>query len=326
MRLKTKVIVNPESNRGRTRKRWGEIREGLRHFVREFKYEFTEKPLHATDIAREAIKDGTELVIGVGGDGTMNEIANGFYEDRRIINPETTLGIVPSGTGCDLTKSLNIPAGLKDALKVISEAPAVRMDVGKVRFTANDGGEEERFFLNIADFGIGGEVVREVNERRLQRKASSYVRCLVSTMVHYRNKRVRIRVDGRDLPDGEYLIGAVANGRIFGKGMKVAPDAELDDGLFDAVLVRGFQLLRVLPPRLEAHERQPPLPPQGHRGAGPEGRSLARGGRGRPARARRRTARPAARDLRDRPPQPARQRVPAADAQLTLAASVRIAA
>jgi diacylglycerol kinase (ATP) len=241
MRLKTKVIINPESNRGRTRKRWGEIREGLRHFVREFKFEFTDKPQHATDIAREAIKDGAELVIGVGGDGTMNEIANGFYEDRRIINPEATLGIVPSGTGCDLVRSLNIPAGLKGALKVISDATAVRMDVGKVRYTANDGREEDRFFLNIADFGIGGEVVREVTERRLQRRASSYVRCLVSTMARYKNKRVSIRVDGKDLPDGEYLIGAVANGKIFGKGMKVAPGAELDDGLFDAVLIRGFR-------------------------------------------------------------------------------------
>jgi diacylglycerol kinase (ATP) len=241
MRLKTKVIVNPESNRGRTRKRWGEIRDGLKSFIREYKFEFTEKPLQATDIAREAIKDGAELVIGVGGDGTINEIANGFYEDRRMINPEATLGVVPSGTGCDLIKSLNIPAGLRGALQVITEAPAVRMDVGKVRFTSNAGDQEERFFLNIADFGLGGEVVREVTERRLRRKASSYVRCLVTTMVRYRNKRVHIRIDGRPLPDGEYLIGAVANGRIFGKGMKVAPDARLDDGLFDSVLIRGFR-------------------------------------------------------------------------------------
>ena len=243
MRLKTKVIINPESNRGRTRKRWGEIREGLRHFIREFKFEFTEKPLHATDLAREAIKDGTELVIGVGGDGTMNEIANGFYEDSRIINPEATLGLVPSGTGCDLVKSLNIPAGLRGALQVISGAPSVRMDVGRVRYRSNAGLEEERFFLNVADFGLGGEVVRRVTDRRLQRKASSYVRCLVTTMVHYRNKRVRVRVDGETLPDGEYLIGAVANGKIFGKGMKVAPDALLDDGLFDSVLVKGFRFL-----------------------------------------------------------------------------------
>jgi len=242
-RFKTQVIVNPESNQGRTRRRWNEIREALKKSLREYKYEFTEKPLHAIEITRQAIKDGTELVIGVGGDGTMNEIANGFFEDRRAINPEATLGIVPSGTGCDLTRSLNIPPGLTNALKVITEAPSVQMDVGKVRFKNHQGADDERFFLNVADFGLGGEVVRKVNQRRLERKASSYVRCLITTMIQYRSKRVRIRVDGRELPQGEYLIGAVANGRIFGKGMKVAPEARLDDGLFDSVLVRSMKFL-----------------------------------------------------------------------------------
>ena len=243
MRHKTQVIVNPASNQGRTRKRWTEIREALRTFIREFKYEFTEKPFHATELTRQAIKDGNDLVIGVGGDGTMNEIANGFFENRLIINPEATLGVVPAGTGCDLTKSLRIPPGLRNALKVIIEAPSVRMDVGKVRFTTGDGLEDERYFLNVADFGVGGEVVRRVNQRRLERKASSYVRCLVEAMVQYRSRKVRIRVDGRPLPEGQYLIGAVANGRIFGKGMKIAPRAELDDGLFDAILVRSMKFL-----------------------------------------------------------------------------------
>jgi YegS/Rv2252/BmrU family lipid kinase len=242
-RLKTHVIVNPESNQGRTRKRWGDIREALKKFIREYKFEFTEKPFHATEITRQVIKDGTELVIGVGGDGTMNEIANGFFEENRMINPEATLGVVPAGTGCDLTKSLNIPPGLTNALKVITEAPSVRMDVGQVRFKNHEGRDEERFFLNVADFGLGGEVVRKVNDRRLQRKASSYVRCLVTTMLQYRSKRIRIRVDGEGLPQGEYLIGAVANGRIFGKGMKVAPGARLDDGLFDNVLVRSMRFI-----------------------------------------------------------------------------------
>ncbi len=243
MRFKTQVIVNPESNRGRTRKRWNEIREALRSAIREYRCEFTEKPFHATEITRQAIKDGHDLVIGVGGDGTMNEIANGFFEDRRIINPEAALGVVPAGTGCDLTKSLNIPSGLHNALKVITEAPSVQMDVGKVRFRNHAGEEDERFFLNVADFGLGGEVVRKVNQRRLERKASSYVRCLVETMIQYRSRRVGIRIDGQDLPHGEYLIGAVANGRIFGKGMKVAPEARLDDGLFDTILVRSMRFV-----------------------------------------------------------------------------------
>ncbi len=242
-RLKAQVIVNPESNQGKTRKRWKQIKEAIKTYIHEFAYEFTEKPFQAIDLAREAIKAGSELIIGVGGDGTMNEIANGFFEGREIINPETTLGVLPSGTGSDLTKSLKIPRRLKDALQVITQAPSSLIDVGRVTFQDHNGKESERFFLNVADFGLGGEVVKRVNQNRLQRKASSYVRCLVSAMVNYKSKRLRIRVDGKEIPEAEYLVGAVANGRIFGKGMKVAPTAQLDDGLFDFVLVKGMKFL-----------------------------------------------------------------------------------
>jgi len=243
MFLKTQVIVNPESNKGRTRKRWKQIKEALKTFLKEFKYEFTEKPSQATEISRIAIKEGTELIVGVGGDGTMNEIANGFYENQRIINPTTTLGIVPSGTGCDFIRSMNIPLNLKNALKVITQAPSSWIDIGRVRFKSHEGKNQERFFLNVADFGIGGEVVRKINENRMKRKASSYLRCLISTFIVYKNKKVRIKIDDKDLPVEEYLVGTISNGQIFGKGMKIAPQAKLDDGLFDVVLVKRMKKL-----------------------------------------------------------------------------------
>ncbi len=246
MFLKTRVIVNPESNKGRTKRRWNQIREALKTFLKEFKYEFTEKPLQAIEISRDAIKEGTELIVGVGGDGTINEIANGFYENQRIINPDTVLGIVPSGSGCDLIRSLNIPLNLRQALRVITQAPSSWIDIGRVHYRNHSGEGEERYFLNVADFGIGGEVVKKVNENRMKRKASSYLRCLLSTFFSYKNKRVRIKIDGEELPIEEYLIGTVSNGRIFGKGMKIAPQAKLDDGLFDVVLVKGMKVMEFL--------------------------------------------------------------------------------
>lgn len=241
--LKTRVIVNPASNRGRTRRRWLEIKESLKSFFKEFKYDFTEKPFQAAELAREALKNGTELLIGVGGDGTVNEIANGFFEDQRAINPEATLGIVPSGTGCDLMRSLNIPRNLKNAVKFISEAPDQAIDVGQVTFADPQGQVSRRYFLNIADFGLGGEVVRRVNKERLKRKASSYVRCLIEAMLSFKGHEVQISVDGQKQTIGRYLIGAVANGQIFGKGMKVAPRACLDDSLFDIILVKSLSFL-----------------------------------------------------------------------------------
>ncbi len=245
-RLKTQVIVNPESDQGRTGRRWADIKEALRVFFQEFKCDFTEKPLQAIEIARSSIKEGSELIIGVGGDGTINEIANGFFENRRLLNPASRLGILPSGTGSDLTKSLRIPARWKQALKLLTQAQAARIDVGLTTFRDQTGQLSERLFLNVADFGLGGEVVRRVNEQRLARKTSSYLRCLVSAMVSYTSRRVCVNVDGSELPADCYLIGAVANGRIFGKGMKVAPRARLDDGLFDFVLVKSMKLVEFL--------------------------------------------------------------------------------
>lgn len=243
MFLKTQVIINPESNKGKTGKRWKYIKEGLKSFLKEFKYEFTEKPLQAIEISRVAIKEGMELIVGVGGDGTMNEIANGFYENQKIINPEVSLGIVPSGTGCDFTRSLNIPSKLKKALEVITQAPSSLIDIGRAKFKSHSGKEEERYFVNVADFGIGGEVVKKVSQNKMRRKASSYMRCLISTFITYKNKKLRIRIDDEELPIDEYMIGAISNGRIFGKGMKIAPDARLDDGLFDVVLIKGMKML-----------------------------------------------------------------------------------
>jgi len=243
MPLKTQVIVNPESNQGRTKKRWKRIKEALKSFLKEFKTEFTEKPLQAVEISRAAIKEGTELVIGVGGDGTINEIANGFFEMEEPINPETALGIVPSGTGSDFSKSLKIPLGLRNALMVITQAPSNRIDIGKVTYKNHSESEDQRFFFNVSDFGIGGEVVYKMNQERMEKNASSYFKSLISTFMSYSHKKLHISVDGQEIPLDEYMVGAIANGRIFGKGMKVAPEASLDDGLFDLVLVKKMSKL-----------------------------------------------------------------------------------
>jgi YegS/Rv2252/BmrU family lipid kinase len=241
MSLKTQVIVNPESNKGRTRRRWGQIKEALHAFLKEFKYEFTEKPSQAIDISRAAIREGSELIVGVGGDGTINEIANGFFDGRDIINPETIMGIVPSGTGCDFIKSLNIPTNLKKAMQVITQAPSPKIDIGRARFQTHAGSDAERYFLNVADFGFGGEVLERMNQDRAKRKASSYLKNTLATFFQYKSKRIKLKVDGEEIPREEYLIGAISNGRIFGKGMKIAPNARLDDEFFDIVLVKGMK-------------------------------------------------------------------------------------
>lgn len=243
---KTQVIVNPESNKGRTRRRWAQIKEALSAFLKEFKYEFTEKPSQAIDISRAAIREGSELIVGVGGDGTINEIANGFFDGKTIINPNTVMGIVPSGTGCDFMRSLHIPSNLKKAMQVITQAPSPTIDVGRAKFQTHAGIHAERYFLNVADFGFGGEVLERMNQNRARRKAASYLKSTLITFFQYKNKRIKLKVDGEEIPKDEYLIGAISNGRIFGKGMKIAPNARLDDEQFDIILVKGMKVWEFL--------------------------------------------------------------------------------
>jgi YegS/Rv2252/BmrU family lipid kinase len=245
---KVHVIVNPSSAHGRTGKRWETIKGAIRSHFREFKYVFTEKPRQATEIARVLLHDGFDLLIGVGGDGTLNEISSGFLHaaSGKAINSEAAVGIIPSGTGSDFIRFMKVPGDFEKSAARIKNSRRRQIDMGRIRYGAA-GGEQTQYFINVADFGLGAEVIRHISSiSSTRRGALTYYRGLLSTMMRYQSKRVRITLDdGRQL-QGEFLIGAVANGRIFGGGMVIAPQAEPDDGLFDLVLIEPMGKLEVL--------------------------------------------------------------------------------
>ncbi len=241
------VIVNPFSARGRTERRWETIRLAIKAHFREFKYVFTEKPRQATEIARELIKDGFDLIIGVGGDGTLNEISSGFFSDYsgKAINQDAALGIIPSGTGSDFIRSMKIPREFEKSVAWIKNSKSKKIDIGKI--TYGGAGGKEQFFINVADFGLGAEVIKKVsNVQSSQRGAFTYYRGLLATLMNYQSKTVSLAIDGGEPLQGEFLIGAVANGRIFGGGMIIAPQAEPDDGFFDLVLIRDMKKMEII--------------------------------------------------------------------------------
>ncbi|MBN2346817.1 MAG: diacylglycerol kinase family lipid kinase [Candidatus Aminicenantes bacterium] len=246
---KVHVIVNPCSARGRTAKHWELIKEAIRSHFREFKYVFTEKPRQATEIARELLRDGFDLLIGVGGDGTLNEISCGFFNagSDRAINQEAAVGIIPSGTGSDFIRFMRVPREFERSAARIKNSPSRRIDIGKITYGRAGGASRVQYFVNVADFGLGAEVIRNLSRVQTARRgAFTYYRGLLSTLMSYRNKKVHMTLDdGRHL-EGEYLIGAVANGRIFGGGMIIAPQAEPDDGFFDLVLVEAMKKLEIV--------------------------------------------------------------------------------
>lgn len=246
---KVHVIVNPFSARGQTEKRWETIKAALCSHFREFKYIFTEKPRQATEIARELLQQGFDLLIGVGGDGTLNEISNGFFsaQSSQVINRDAALGIIPSGTGSDFIRFMKVPREFEKSAARIKNSQNRKIDIGKITYGGAVGKNKTQYFINVADFGLGAEVIRNIsNIQSTRRGAFTYYRGLLSTMMKYSSKNVKLTLDDRQQLQGEYLIGAVANGRIFGGGMVIAPQAEPDDGFFDLVLIESMKKLEIL--------------------------------------------------------------------------------
>jgi diacylglycerol kinase (ATP) len=239
--MKPFVVVNPASGGGRTGRAMSEISRALGAAIGDVSMVTTDGPGAATRLTANAIGRGHSLIIAVGGDGTVNEVVNGFFRDGRMINPEATLGIVTSGTGGDFRKTLGIAAGFGASIEHLRQAAPRRVDLGRVMFTDASGAPRDRHFLNISSFGLSGDVVARVNRARYSKLLGGKAAFLWSTfrsLAAHRNRRVRITIDDHFDETVNVALGAVCNGRFFGGGMMVAPGAELSDGLFDVVWLR----------------------------------------------------------------------------------------
>ncbi|MBL0219268.1 MAG: diacylglycerol kinase family lipid kinase [Myxococcales bacterium] len=243
---RTVVIVNPKSQGGKLGKRWTEVAEIL---GRAFPFDeaITQGVGDATRLAREALRGGAGRIIAIGGDGTVNEVVNGFFEDGVAIAPEATLGLIPFGTGGDFRRSLGIPQSTHEAATVIAAGHRRKIDVGKLGFVATDGSPATRMFANIASFGVSGVVDRLVNEsgKKLGGKLS-FMFASVRATWSYKNQRVQLVFDGKDRAELSINTVAIANGKFFGGGMKVAPAAEIDDGTFEVVSIGDLGMGEVL--------------------------------------------------------------------------------
>ena len=196
---------------------------------------------------------GYEMIVSMGGDGTNNEVINGFFENGAPIRPDAVLAVLPMGTGGDFVKTIGIPKVLDEALPFLAGTATTPCDAGHLTYFRHDGAPAEMYFLNIADFGMGGEIVHRVNNTtKLLRGFLSFLWGTVRTAASYKDKHVRLVVDGKDI--GEHIIRnvVIANGRYFGGGMHIAPEAEIDDGLFDILILRkttvaqGVKVLRMI--------------------------------------------------------------------------------
>lgn len=247
------VIINPTSAGGATGRAWPQLASDLRTHFGAFNCAFTEKAGDGQLIAAREAGRGRSLIIACGGDGTISEVANGILES----GADAELGILPSGTGGDLRRTLSIPARAADAAAMLHYGRSIRMDVGRVEFQNRSGARARRYFLNVASCGMGGEVIRRVEENSAGWLATAsrriggggqlaYALASLQTSVALTKPTLGIQLDDR--PEFRLVVAnlCIANARYFGGGMKIAPEAKLNDGLLDVVAVGDLSTVEIL--------------------------------------------------------------------------------
>lgn len=234
----TLVIVNPASAGGRTAKQWPLVQRCLVDAGVDFVPRITSAPADAIALTREGLREGYARIVAVGGDGTLNEVVNGYFDPdtREPINPEAVVGLLPSGTGGDFRKTAGIPLNHAAACALLARGDARPVDCGRIDYHGG-GAPPPRWFVNIADCGIGGDVVHRVNlSRKSAGGTATFLYHSLAALMTFGSRMVRVDVDGR-VTEGPMESVVIANGRYFGGGMHVAPHAALDDGLFDVLTV-----------------------------------------------------------------------------------------
>jgi YegS/Rv2252/BmrU family lipid kinase len=238
--MKTLAIINPRSAGGKTGRDAQTIARRLADVTGPLTVAMTNAPMDATRLTTHALRDGYERVVAVGGDGTINEVVNGFFQNGLPINPEAEFALLNLGTGGDFRKTFDIDAGFDASLERIAEGRVRRIDVGRLSYVTDEGKTGDRHFANIASFGMSGDVMHRVNKAtRIKRWTGRFAftwGSLVS-LFRYKARPVRLKVDTAFDEVVSVSTCAVCNGQFFGGGMRVAPDASPDDGLLDVIVI-----------------------------------------------------------------------------------------
>jgi len=245
-----KVIVNPVAGSRSVGREWQRISRQLQKAGLSFDYEFTKGIGDAIEIAKRAADGGYQLLIAVGGDGTVNEVANGILRSTKSGN--TILGIVSTGTAHAFALSLGIDEGHVNACSFLGNQGRALIDVGVVQ-CCSQGQTIKRFFVNEASVGFSAEVVDawKYLPTRFGHSLNLALRTVAGykSLAAHRNKRLSLRV-GNDVEFIYCCDVVVANGRYLADGMQIAPHASLDDGLLDVVIVGDMtksELLKIRP-------------------------------------------------------------------------------
>ena len=249
MPAKTLVVINPNSAGGATGRRWPDVEPLLRATLGELEVQRTLGRRDAERIARDAVRAGVQRLVVAGGDGTTSEVVSGLLAAG--VATEAQIGVLPMGTGRDLPRTLGIPADLSAAIEALGRGETRRLDALRVDYRDRHGVDRTAYSINVTSFGLSGLTVELVTRApRFLGGSFAFLVGALASIARHRPAPMRIVADGRTVCDEPVVLAAAANGRYFGGGMHIAPDASPDDGEIDLVIVRKVSkvgLVRALP-------------------------------------------------------------------------------
>jgi diacylglycerol kinase (ATP) len=243
-KLFAKVIVNPTAGANSTHRKWPGISSLLKKVGLAFDYQFTEGKGHAIELARTAVEKGYKCLVAVGGDGTIHEVANGILQKGSA--DLTSLGIICTGTGSDLSRSIGISHDYDQACRNLANPKEITIDIGLVQYHKK-GRNLQRYFVNSAGIGFDATVV-DATEKLPKYFGGTipYLTGLIRSFLFYRNKEVTFKIGDQPAQRARILSLVVANGRYFGGGMQIAPEAKLNDSLLDMIVLGNFGKIELL--------------------------------------------------------------------------------
>jgi len=232
--MKTLCIINPVAGRGRAIRVWEQVKHKLAESCSTLAWEFSQGQGDATAIARGAVSQGYELVVVFGGDGTLHEVVNG------LAGSAASLAVIPAGTGNDFARSLGISKDPQQAMQVLTGGKMKYLDLGRF-----DG----RYFLNMAGLGFDADVAHRINGKRLLKGQLAYLIAVLQTLAAYDSYQLEIIIDGQSFTE-EAIMVSVGNGQFVGGGFRLLPQASMEDGFLDVMVVKRTSradIIRTLP-------------------------------------------------------------------------------
>ncbi len=228
-------IVNPVAGKGKSVQVWKNLEAKLRTRGISFEFRYTPGPDTVTAVAAQAVREGYDRVIAVGGDGTIREVA------AALVGLEREFGVIPAGTGNDFARTLDLPSSVDELIEVVTGNNITPSDLGQIN---------GKYFVNIAGVGVDTEIAEDVNRSRVVVNGTvTYLLSAIRTVLRYSSPAMTITVDD-EVIRGRVLVLAVANGKYYGGGVKMLPDARVDDGKFHVLVAKDvgrFEALRLLP-------------------------------------------------------------------------------